>query len=106
MKWITDNWSLLVVLAIFIVYLLLCGKRSVKEWLLYAVSMAEKAFGDGTGKLKLKVVYNAFVAEYPIFSKLVPFEMFSGWVDEALAEMRKLIETNLDIKAAIKLRDK
>ena len=101
MAWIIDNWSLLVVIALVSVYFILSGKKSAKEWLLYSVMMAEKAMGSGTGKLKLKATYNAFIAEYPVFSKIIPFELFSIWVDEALAEMRKIIETNLDIKAYI-----
>lgn len=101
MAWITDNWSLLVVIAIGFIYFVLCGKKSVKEWLLFAVSMAEKELGQGTGRLKLKFCYDAFLANYPVFSKILPFVVFSRWVDDALAEMKKLIEFNLDIKAFI-----
>lgn len=101
MKWIADNWSLLLILLIFAAYFILSGKKSVKEWLLYAVSIAEKELGGGTGKLKLRQVYESFIVAYPVISKIIPFEVFSGWVDEALVEMKKIIETNLDIKAFI-----
>lgn len=101
MKWIIDNWSLLVVVIIVSAYVIINGKKSVKEWLLYAVSMAEKDLGSGTGKLKLKYVYDSFVVTYPIISKLIPFNVFSLWVDEALKTMREIIETNLDIKAYV-----
>lgn len=101
MKWIIDNWSLLVVVIIVSAYIIINGKKSVKEWLLYAVSMAEKDLGSGTGKLKLKYVYDSFVVTYPIISKLIPFNVFSLWVDEALKTMREIIETNLDIKAYV-----
>lgn len=101
MKWIIDNWSLLVVVIIVSAYVIINGRKSVKEWLLYAVSMAEKDLGSGTGKLKLKYVYDSFVVTYPIISKLIPFNVFSLWVDEALKTMREIIETNLDIKAYV-----
>lgn len=101
MKWLVDNWSLLVVVAVVVGYVLLSGKKSVKEWLLYGVFMAESEWGSGTGKLKLRTVYDMFVAKYPIISKLLPFSVFSLWVDEALKEMRKILEENMDIKAYI-----
>lgn len=56
----------------------------VKEWLLMAVLEAEKQFGRGTGKLKLRSVYDLFVARFPWISKIVSFETFAQWVDEAL----------------------
>lgn len=58
----------------------------VKEWLLYAVLAAEKEFGSGTGQLKLRSVYDLFVSRFPWLAKIVPFETFSGWVDEALSK--------------------
>jgi hypothetical protein len=56
----------------------------VKEWLLMAVLEAEKQFGSGTGKLKLRSVYDWFVARFPWIAKIVSFETFAQWVDEAL----------------------
>lgn len=56
----------------------------VKKWLLVAVQEAEERFGAGTGQTKLRWVYDVFTAKYPVMAKLVPFETFSGWVDEAL----------------------
>lgn len=105
MKWIADNWSLLAVIALVVAYVFSSGKKSVKEWLLYAVSMAEKDLGSGTGKLKLKYAYDSFIAMYPIISKLIPFAVFSMWVDEALDEMREIIETNMDIRAYLEVED-
>lgn len=59
----------------------------VKEWLLLAVLEAEKQFGSGTGKLKLRSVYDMFVSRFPWLAKIVTFETFSGWVDEALGSV-------------------
>lgn len=101
MKWLVDNWSLLVVVTAVVTCVILSGKKSIKEWLLYAVFMAESEWGSGTGKLKLRTAYDMFVSKYPIISKLIPFSVFSLWVDEALKEMRKILEENLDIKANI-----
>ena len=106
MKWIIDNWSLLAVAIIVVAYVIMSGKKSVKEWLLYGVFMAESEWGSGTGKLKLRTVYDMFVTKYPIISKLLPFSVFSLWVDEVLKEMRKILEENTDIKAQITLEDK
>ena len=56
----------------------------VKEWLLMAVLEAEKQFGSGTGKLKLRSVYDLFVERFPRLARMVSFETFAKWVDEAL----------------------
>ena len=106
MKWIVDNWSLLVIAVIVVAYVIISGKKSIKEWLLYGVFMAESEWGSGTGKLKLRTVYDMFVTKYPIISKIIPFAVFSLWVDEVLKEMRKILEENMDIKAQITLEDK
>lgn len=59
----------------------------VKEWLLLAVLEAEKQFGSGTGRLKLRSVYDLFVSRFPWVAMVVSFKTFSGWVDEALDEV-------------------
>lgn len=73
----------------------------VKEWLLYAVTVAESELGNGTGKLKLRSVYDMFISKFPVMAKMISFETFSLWVDDALDEMRKLLETNENIKQLI-----
>jgi hypothetical protein len=98
MEWIINNWSLIIVVLAVIVYFIMSGKKSVMKWLLFAVTMAEQEMGGGTGKLKLAQVYQDFVATYPLFSKIVPFAVFSAWVDAVLDEMRHLLETNSEIK--------
>lgn len=70
----------------------------VKEWLLYAVTVAESELGSNTGSLKLRAVYDMFVTKFPVVAKIVSFETFSVWVDEALEEMRNLLETNEHVK--------
>lgn len=68
--------------------------KSVKEWMLWAVTKAEKELGSGTGKLKLRYVYDMFIAKFPWLGKVVSFEMVSMMVDDALEEMRVMLETN------------
>ena len=102
MNWLVDNWSLIIVIIGVLVYFFLNGKKSVMEWLLFAVSEAEREFSDsGMGKIKLKAVYDCFVSKYPIFSKIIPFPIFALWVDVALVEMRKLLESNKNFKKYI-----
>lgn len=66
----------------------------VREWLLFAVTEAEKALGGGTGKLKLRYVYDMFIAKFPWLVKVVSFDLFSGLVDDALEEMRGMLASN------------
>ena len=69
-------------------------KKAVKNWLVWAVSQAEAQLGSGTGKLKLRYVYDSFIKQFPMFSRLITFETFSGWVDVSLVTMKEYIETN------------
>lgn len=68
--------------------------KAVKAWLLGAVSEAERELGSGTGQLKLRRVYDAFVERFPWLAKVIPFTTFSIWVDAALDEMRELLAQN------------
>ena len=62
---------------------------------------AEKELGGGTGKLKLRQVYDLFVVRFPWLVRVVPFELFSSMVDDALEEMRKMLENNKAVKAIV-----
>ena len=73
----------------------------VREWLLWAVTEAEKELGGGTGKLKLRTVYDAFLTKFPWLAPVVPFEQFSGLVDDALEEMRKLLADNKAVQQLV-----
>ena len=109
MKWIIDNWSLIVVIicaaAIFIVY---CNKfaklptqeqqKKVKALLLAIVVEAEKQFGSKTGKVKLSWAYSKFLETMPGMASVVTFEMFSQWVDEVLYEMRNMLSANTSLQ--------
>ena len=105
MDWIIDNWCVIVGLIALIIaaciYLYHTDKKRVIEWLLGAVTMAEKELGGGTGKLKLRSVYDAFISKFPIFSKIISFNTFSDCVDKALEEMRKILESNKAVQAFV-----
>ena len=72
--------------------------EAVKEWLLGAVTRAERELGGGTGRLKLRYVYDLFVTRFPWLAKLITFNTFSGLVDEVLVEMHEMLEKNEAVK--------
>ena len=75
--------------------------EDVRQWLLGAVTAAEKELGGGTGKLKLRTVYDAFLTKFPWLAPVIPFEQFSGLVDDALVEMRKLLADNKAVQQMV-----
>lgn len=83
----------LVVLTIYI--------KGFKNWLVWAVSEAEKVLGSGTGQLKLRYVYDTAVLRFPVMAKLMPFTVFTKLVDAALVTMREMIEKNKSIAEVI-----
>lgn len=101
-NWIVDNWCVLVGLIALIIavgiYLFQTDKKRVLEWLLGAVTFAEKELGSGTGKLKLRSVYDAFITKFPVFSKIISFKTFSGLVDKALDQMKDILSNNIAVQ--------
>lgn len=75
--------------------------QKVREWLLWAVTEAERELGGGTGKLKLRQVYDLFVSRFPWLAPVVSFERFSELVDDALDEMRDMLEKNKAVQAHV-----
>ena len=111
-EYLAANWpSIIAILCMIVVVCMSIYKflekptkeqlANVKEWLLWAVSLAEKELGGGTGELKLVQVYDHFTERFPVISACVSFKTFSGWVDEALVEMKRLLAENKDIKEVI-----
>lgn len=91
-----------VILIGIIIYLVVCQKEKVKEWLKWAVVEAEKLLGTGTGQLKLRQVYDWFCEQFTFLSAIVPFQVFSAWVDVALETMDKWLSENKQITAYVK----
>ena len=105
MNFIVENWyfivlavAVLIVSGIgiytFINYTTNDKIKKVKEWLLYAVMEAEKEFGSSTGQIKLRYVYDLFIAKFQAISKVISFESFSLLVDESLEQFKKLLISN------------
>ena len=105
MDTIVENWfiivGLLAVIAAAAVFVVRFLKKPtaqqlecIKQWLLLATTEAEKRFGSGTGKLKLRYVYDQFVGKFPWLAKIVSFDFFSELVDSALGEMNQMLASN------------
>lgn len=75
--------------------------KALKEWLLYAVTLAEKDLGSGTGKLKLRQVYDMFLIRFPWLAKVIPFKQFSAYVDEALEQMKSMLASNTSVQTFV-----
>ena len=69
----------------------------MQEWLLYAVIAAERELGSGTGKIKLRMVYDMFLGRFPSLANIFSFEAFSGFIDTALDEMEHLLKNNSNL---------
>lgn len=76
------------------IWLAVNEKRRLAEWLLYAVTEAEKSLGAGTGQLKLRQVYDWFTDKFSVVSLIMSFDTFARLVDAALERMRSLLAEN------------
>lgn len=105
LNWIIENWYICIgVIAILVAagfaiykFLGLPTKEQIskiKEWLLFAVIECEASLGSQTGILKLRMCYDMFISRFPMVAKIITFETFTLWVDEALDKMKELLETN------------
>ena len=90
-----------VILLIVTAYIVTNQKNKVIEWLKWAVAEAEKLLGSGTGQLKLRQVYDWFVEKFPFVAAVVPFRVFSAWVDTALETMREWLGSNKNVAGYI-----
>ena len=113
MEWLINHWYLIVAAGAVIGAAVFAVRKflglptdqqieNLKEWLKWAVTEAEKELGSGTGQLKLRRVYDLALAKFPWIARLVPFEEFSMWVDEALIWLGKQLESNKAITNMVK----
>lgn len=116
MKFLIDYWEIFVSIIILVIVLFLTFDNFIKkpkseqiekiqEWLLWAVTQAEKNLGGGTGQLKLRYVYDMFINRFPDISQLISFNAFSSMVDQALVKMRHLLNTNNKIETYVTERN-
>lgn len=75
--------------------------QKVKAWLLYAVTQAEAEMGSGTGKLKLRYVYDLFITRFKWISLVISFDTFANLVIDALDEMREMLKNNEDARLLV-----
>ena len=112
MDWVLNHLDAIIVAIVFIgagcIYIFKFASLSkeekykqIKEWLLQAVLFAEKEFGGKTGKLKLSYVYDMFVKTFPWLARVIPFEMFSEFVDQVLEEAKELLAQNKALAAFV-----
>lgn len=112
MTFLTENWYLIIAFlsigsaagCLLYKYLNLPTDRQldqIREWLLYAVIMAENKFGNKTGQVKLRAVYDMFITKFPSIAKILSFNIFSSMVDDALEKMKDLLKSNDSIKNLI-----
>lgn len=84
-----------------IAYLVINQRKKVLEWLKAAVTEAEKELGEKTGQLKLRTVYDWFIQKFPIIATVLPFSVFSAWVDIALDTMEEWLK-NESVKTYVR----
>lgn len=102
-----DDWYIyigimaVVIATIWLIYRFFClptekQLAKVKEWLIWAIIEAEKALQSGTGKLKLRSVYNTFLSipSFAWIARIISFEKFSEMVDEALETVKMMLCNN------------
>lgn len=78
--------------------------KKIKEWLLYACTLAEKELGSGTGQVKLRYVYDLFIDKFKFMSMIITFEQFSNMVDGALDEMKSMLSNNEKVKEFVECK--
>ena len=83
---------LFVIAAIAEIVAVITEPKKIKEWLVWACSEAESSLGSGTGALKLRVVYDLFIKQFPIASRLIPYSMFQNWTERALLVFKEWLE--------------
>ena len=87
-------YFIIAVLAVIFVMIAAMRYKSFKNWLVYAVSEAEKYLGSGTGKFKIRYAYDLAIKQYPVIAKIIPWLLFSKLIDAALVVMRQMIDDN------------
>lgn len=112
MEFMVENWYVIVTIIVFIVGGAIAALRwhnlttekkyeQIRGWLLQAVILAEHEFGSGTGRLKLSTVYDKFCERFPWLAKVLSFDTFSDYVDDALTEMREILKSNTSIASIV-----
>ena len=106
MKYIVENWFVIVGLiavcaaggyAVYVFVKMPSDKQLNKSERMAALCShkgRKRNWGGGTGQIKLRYVYDMFVARFTWLARVISFEAFSMMVDEALERMKKMLESN------------
>lgn len=106
MDWFINNWqNVLFVFLLIIIGSYVLMTKKVNECLKAIVIQVEKELGSKTGEVKLHMAYDKFVLRFPLFSILVPFNVFASWVDHALDWMKEQLETNTKVYDYVEKND-
>ena len=112
MNYLIENWFL-IVSAVVVFCVVVMGViniiqtpseknlNRIREWLLFAIVEAEKIYGSNLGMVKLRWVYDSFLVRFKWLSVIISFEMFSSLVDESLEIMKKMLESNKEMKRLV-----
>lgn len=65
--------------------------ENIKHWLVWLCIEAERELQTGTGQAKLKRVYSVVCTTFTWVVKLITFEEFSKYTDDALLEAKTMI---------------
>ena len=76
-------------------------KEQIKKFILILVIEVEATLGSETGKVKLSYVFNEQVAKFPHL-RFIAFSTIEMLIEEALDEMRHLLETNPKVAEIVK----
>ena len=105
MQWVSEiPWEQVIPLVIggiigiiCLAYIFTQQKSKVIKWLVWAASEAQKELGEHTGQLKLHTVYAWFCKQFPIVAAVLPFSVFSSWVDVALSTVKDWLNSGSPI---------
>lgn len=116
MNLLIEHWDLILVLIVasmgvgFMAYKWISQptskqKEQIKAVLLQLVVTSEKKFGSKTGKIKFSFVYAELIKLLP-YLKFVPLAVIEDLIEESLVTMRKLLESNVELKKIVEGSDK
>ena len=74
---------------------------TVKSWLLYACTEAEKELGSGTGSVKLAYVFDKFQGKFGDISKFISYDEFSNMVDDVLEKFKNMLASNTSLQGYV-----
>ena len=104
-KMVIENWVyffcliVLMTLAVYTIlgFLKLTPKQQMKKLqvaLFYMVTEAEREMGSETGRVKRSMVWEWLVKRFPVITLFLTEEKYDELLEQALAEFRKLLESN------------